>query len=80
VAAVRWERPQGLGRGELGARGGGTWLMSFCLSTEPTERLRSQPAHPSRPVSSDRHAFWNDSWKVRPNAIVSPTDFICGAH
>lgn len=32
--------------------------------------------HPSSPVSSDRIAFWNDSWKVRPMAIASPTDFI----
>ena len=28
------------------------------------------------PVSRPRSAFWNDSWKVRPIAITSPTDFI----
>ena len=32
---------------------------------------------PSRPVSSPRSAFCRDSWKVRPIAITSPTDFIC---
>jgi hypothetical protein len=31
---------------------------------------------PSRPVSSDRHAFWRASGKVRPMAMTSPTDFI----
>ena len=29
------------------------------------------------PVSSPRSAFWKLSWKVRPIAITSPTDFIC---
>ena len=29
------------------------------------------------PISSERSAFCNDSWKVRPIAIASPTDFIC---
>ena len=32
---------------------------------------------PSTPTSRPRSAFWNDSWKVRPIAITSPTDFIC---
>ena len=32
---------------------------------------------PSRPVSRPRSAFCSDSWKVRPIAITSPTDFIC---
>ena len=32
----------------------------------------------SRPVSSPRSAFCSDSWNVRPIAITSPTDFICG--
>ena len=32
---------------------------------------------PSRPVSRPRSAFCSDSWKVRPMAITSPTDFIC---
>ncbi|MNC86797.1 hypothetical protein D3C83_24770 [compost metagenome] len=31
---------------------------------------------PSEPVSRPRSAFWSDSWKVRPIAITSPTDFI----
>ena len=34
-------------------------------------------SNPSTPTSSPRNAFWNDSWKVRPIAITSPTDFIC---
>ena len=29
------------------------------------------------PVSSERSAFCSDSWKVRPMAMTSPTDFIC---
>jgi hypothetical protein len=29
------------------------------------------------PVSSPRSAFCSDSWKLRPIAITSPTDFIC---
>ena len=32
---------------------------------------------PSVPISSPRKAFCSDSWKVRPIAITSPTDFIC---
>jgi len=32
---------------------------------------------PSSPVSRPRSAFCSDSWKVRPIAITSPTDFIC---
>jgi hypothetical protein len=31
---------------------------------------------PVRPVSSERNAFCRLSWKVRPIAIASPTDFI----
>ncbi|MNT82895.1 hypothetical protein D3C72_2226890 [compost metagenome] len=31
---------------------------------------------PVRPVSSERSAFCSDSWKVRPMAMASPTDFI----
>jgi hypothetical protein len=31
---------------------------------------------PVRPVSIERSAFCSDSWKVRPIAIASPTDFI----
>ena len=29
------------------------------------------------PVSRPRNAFWKLSWKVRPIAMTSPTDFIC---
>ena len=31
---------------------------------------------PVRPVSIERSAFCSDSWKVRPMAMTSPTDFI----
>ena len=31
---------------------------------------------PVLPVSRPRRAFCRDSWKVRPMAITSPTDFI----
>jgi hypothetical protein len=31
---------------------------------------------PVRPVSRPRRAFCIDSWKVRPMAMTSPTDFI----
>ena len=34
------------------------------------------PGHPT-PTSRPRKAFCRDSWKVRPIAITSPTDFIC---
>ena len=34
------------------------------------------PPKPRAPVSSERRHFWNDSLKVRPIAIASPTDFI----
>ena len=55
--------------------------------TESPERmaLRSSPwptpsivtsSRPVRPVSSERSAFCRLSWKVRPIAIASPTDFI----
>ena len=33
-------------------------------------------SRPVRPVSSERSAFCRLSWKVRPIAIASPTDFI----
>ena len=33
-------------------------------------------SRPVRPVSSPRRAFCSDSWKVRPIAITSPTDFM----
>jgi hypothetical protein len=31
---------------------------------------------PDKPVSIERSAFCSDSWKVRPIAMASPTDFI----
>ena len=31
---------------------------------------------PPRPISRPRSAFWSDSLKVRPIAMVSPTDFM----
>ena len=33
-------------------------------------------SRPVRPVSSERSAFCKLSWKVRPMAMASPTDFI----
>ena len=33
---------------------------------------------PKLPISSERIAFCSDSLNVRPIAIASPTDFICG--
>ena len=33
-------------------------------------------SRPVNPVSSERNAFCRLSWKVRPIAITSPTDFI----
>ncbi len=33
-------------------------------------------SRPVRPVSRPRSAFCSDSWKVRPIAITSPTDFM----
>ena len=62
-------------------------------NASPTNQIRSGPgspisstissrsvvrsSSPSEPTSRPRSAFWNDSWKVRPIAITSPTDFIC---
>ncbi|EWS64988.1 hypothetical protein Y695_01768 [Hydrogenophaga sp. T4] len=61
-------------------------------NASPTYQMRSGPGSPSSrsrvsrswvfsfmpstPTSRPRRAFWNDSWKVRPMAITSPTDFI----
>ena len=38
----------------------------------------SRGSKPWLPISSERIAFWSDSLNVRPMAIASPTDFICG--
>ena len=48
----------------------------FGWSGIPHLSWRSQP-RPNRPTSSPRRAFCRLSLKVRPMAIVSPTDFIC---
>ncbi|MNQ78323.1 hypothetical protein D3C85_932320 [compost metagenome] len=34
-------------------------------------------SRPQTPTSRPRRAFCRDSWKVRPMAMTSPTDFIC---
>ena len=34
-------------------------------------------SRPQMPISRPRNAFCRDSWKVRPIAMTSPTDFIC---
>ena len=49
--------------------------MAFLSSPwpRPSSVISSRPV---RPVSSERSAFCNNSWKVRPIAIASPTDFI----
>ena len=64
-----------------------------CANASPTYQIRSGPGSPSSssivsrsvvfwfmpstPTSRPRSAFWKLSWKVRPMAITSPTDFIC---
>ena len=53
---------------------------SSCASLSPFSSdsgSGSSGTRPSSPVSSPRSAFCSDSWKVRPIAITSPTDFIC---
>ena len=55
--------------------------IAFLLSLSSTLFSVSKPSisissRPVRPVSSERSAFCSDSWKVRPIAIASPTDFI----
>jgi hypothetical protein len=37
---------------------------------------KRRDSRPAEPISSERSAFWNDSLKVRPMAMTSPTDFI----
>ena len=55
--------------------------MAFLLSASSTLLAASKPSivissRPVRPVSSERSAFCRLSWKVRPIAMASPTDFI----
>ena len=45
-------------------------------SSAPATPSISISSKPDRPVSSPRRAFCMDSWKVRPMAMTSPTDFI----
>ena len=49
-------------------------MILFSASSVPTLTCGSKP---SEPTSSPRNAFCTDSWKLRPMAITSPTDFIC---
>jgi hypothetical protein len=39
--------------------------------------LRQMRFEPMEPTSRPRRAFCSDSWKLRPIAMTSPTDFIC---
>ena len=39
-------------------------------------RSKKRDSRPQEPISRERSAFWNDSLKVRPMAMTSPTDFI----
>ena len=55
--------------------------MAALLSASSMPLAGSKPSmiissSPVRPVSSERSAFCKLSWKVRPIAIASPTDFI----
>ena len=49
--------------------------MAFLSSAWPRPGI-SISSRPVRPVSSPRNAFCSDSWKVRPIAMTSPTDFM----
>ena len=49
--------------------------LRFSASSSPMPSIAIS-SNPVRPVSSERSAFWMLSWKVRPIAIASPTDFI----
>ena len=64
-----------------------TWSMRFGVGVPSAARIaflsssRPRPSisissRPVRPVSSPRSAFCRLSWKVRPIAMTSPTDFI----
>ncbi len=50
-------------------------LMALRSSPWPKPSI-SISSRPSSPVSSERSAFCRLSWKVRPMAMLSPTDFI----
>jgi len=49
-------------------------MRSSSSSPPPAKPVGSSP---HLPISRPRKAFCSDSWKVRPIAITSPTDFIC---
>ena len=50
-----------------------------CARARPSRASRRcRLSSPYEPISSERSAFCSDSLKVRPIAIASPTDFICG--
>ena len=49
--------------------------MAFLSSPWPSPGIAISSS-PVSPVSSERSAFCRLSWKVRPIAIASPTDFI----
>jgi hypothetical protein len=49
--------------------------IAFLSSPRPNPSI-SISSSPVRPVSSPRKAFCRLSWKVRPIAMTSPTDFI----
>jgi hypothetical protein len=55
----------------------GVWRLSALVmaatSGAPGMSISSKPV---RPVSIEASAFCIDSWKVRPMAMASPTDFI----
>ena len=53
----------------------GPAVVSSSSTTARPLPARRRPLSP--PTSSPRAAFWNASWKLRPIAITSPTDFIC---
>jgi hypothetical protein len=48
-------------------------LSGSGASSSPAISISSKPV---RPVSSEQSAFCRLSWKLRPMAIASPTDFI----
>ncbi len=49
--------------------------MAFLSSPLPRPSI-SISSRPVRPVSRPRIDFCSDSWKVRPMAMTSPTDFM----
>ena len=68
IACATWRMRSGVGV-ESAA------LIAFLSSPLPIPST-SISSRPSRPVSSERRAFCRLSWKVRPIAIASPTDFM----